>query len=62
MTTGPKVEEFEEKFARLIQAKYAVAVANVIKTLQRIVNVVTNIFQIFLKGVKNEKANVNYFE
>lgn len=28
LTTGPKVNEFEEKFAKYVEAKYAVAVAN----------------------------------
>jgi len=28
LTTGPKVEEFEEKFAHYVGADYAVAIAN----------------------------------
>ncbi len=28
LTTGPKIEEFEEKFAAYVGAKYAVAIAN----------------------------------
>lgn len=28
LTTGPKIKEFEEKFAAIVDAKYAVAVSN----------------------------------
>ena len=28
LTTGPKIKEFEEKFADYVDAKYAVAIAN----------------------------------